>query len=126
VARGSCGSAPLQVPPGRYRARLRLDGALDRPEKTRSVSVQAGDSERVSADFPTGVLEVRIETEGRRAAGMATIYRDGERVGPLGSGVSAHLSAGTYDVVVRYRSNEKRFEDVRLQAGQHRRLSAQF
>lgn len=125
VADGSCAS-PLSLPAGTYDVTLRLDGALDRPEQTRRVTLGAGQTEQVSADFSTAILEVRITAEGRRAAGMAIITRNGERIGTLGSGVAGHVSAGTYDVVVRYRTQERRFDGVALARGQRRALSASF
>lgn len=125
VEEGRCGS-PLGVPPGAYDVTVQLDGALDRPEQRRRVTVTAGATERVRADFSTGILEVQITADGRRAAGMAIITRNGQRVGTLGSGVSGHLSAGTYDVVVKYRTQERRFDGVTLARGQRRALSASF
>jgi len=125
VATGSCGSA-VTVPPGSYRVTLRLDGALDQPERTVTTRVRGGASETATADFATGILEVRITANGRRAAGMATIFRNGDRIGTLGSGVAGHLSAGTYDVVVRYRAEERRFDGVSIARGQRRALSAAF
>ena len=125
VATGSCGE-PVEVAPGSYSVVLRLDGALDRPEQTRNVSVRAGGTETVNADFATGVLQVSIQAGGRRAAGMAVIQQGGRRVGTLGSGVSGHLSAGTYDVVVQYRSEERRFDGVTITRGAQRTLEASF
>lgn len=125
VASGSCGS-PLAVDPGSYQVVVRLDGALDQPEQTRSARVRAGATETVTVDFPTGTLTVKVEAGGRRAAAMATIYQGGKRIGTLGSGVAGHLSAGTYDVVVRYRTAEKRFENVTVSRGRDRTLQANF
>jgi hypothetical protein len=125
VATGSC-STPIAVPAGAYDVTLRLDGALDRPEQTRRVTVAGGQAANATADFSTAILEVRITANGRRAAGMAIITRNGQRIGTLGSGVPAHISAGTYDVVVRYRTTERRFDAVSLARGQRRALSADF
>jgi hypothetical protein len=125
VSTGSCGT-PLSVAAGTYDVTLRLDGALDRPEQTKRVTVRAGQTASATADFATAILEVRITAGGRRAAGMAIITRNGVRIGTLGSGVSGHLSAGTYDVVVRYRTQERRFDAVSLTKGQRRALSAAF
>ncbi len=125
IATGSCGSS-LPVPAGTYEVTLRLDGALDRPEQTRRVTVASGATEQVTADFSTAILEVRVTAGGRRAAGMAIITRNGQRIGTLGSGVAGHVSAGTYDVVVRYRTSERRFDAVTLARGQRRALSASF
>lgn len=125
VASASCGE-PVSVPPGSYVAVLRLDGALDRPEQTRPVEVRAGATESMSANFATAVLEVSIQADGRRAAGMARIMKNGRQIAMLGSGVSAHLSTGTYDVVVRYRTREQRFDGVTLAANERRVLDASF
>jgi len=125
VARGTCGK-PVKVGAGEYSAILNLDGALDGPSQRKPVSVTAGKVAELSADFPTGLIEVRIEREGRRAAGMAVIRRDGKQIGTLGSGVAAHLSTGTYEVVARYRTQEKRFESVAVARGQRVVLDATF
>ena len=126
IGAGACNGQVVAVPAGSYEAILRLDGALDRPEQTRSVTVRAGDAAAIEGDFATAILEVRISAQGRRAAGMAVLYRNGVRVGQIGSGVSAHVSAGTYDVVAQYRTNEQRFDGVALVPGQRRSLSAEF
>ncbi len=125
IATGTCGE-PVGVPSGSYEVVLGLDGALDRPVKTVEVTVAPGGTATAAADFQTAILEVRIEAEGRRAAGMATIFRNGERVGTLGSGVSGHLSAGTYDIVARYRGAEQRFDAVTLAPAERRSLAATF
>lgn len=125
VSSGTCG-APVAVPAGSYEVVLGLDGAIDRPEKTVQLTVAPGATAAASADFQTAILEVRIEAGGRRAAGLATIFRNGERVGTLGSGVSGHLSAGTYDIVAKYRASEQRFDAVTLAPGERRALSASF
>jgi hypothetical protein len=125
VATGSCG-VPVPVPVGTYEVEVRLDGALDKPTQTRSVRVGSRDTAQVQVGFATGTLRVRIEAAGRRAAGMAVIFRDGRRIGSLGSGVAAHLSAGTYTLVVRYRTEEKRLEGVALHQGQDRTVNVAF
>jgi hypothetical protein len=125
VATGSCG-VPVPVPVGTYEVEVRLDGALDKPTETRAVRVDARATAQVEVGFATGTLRVRIEAAGRRAAGMAVIFRDGRRIGSLGSGVAAHLSAGTYTVVVRYRTEEKRLEGVALHQGQDRTVDVAF
>lgn len=126
IGAGACNGEVVSVPAGSYDAVLKLDGALDRPEQSRPVTVQAGQASRVRADFATAILEVRIMAGGRRAAGMAVLFRNGQRVGQIGSGVSAHVSAGTYDVVAQYRNQEQRFDGVALVPGQRRSLSAEF
>lgn len=125
IARGVCGK-PVAVPPGSYTAALALDGALDGPQRSQPVTVAAGATSHLTADFATGTLEVRIQSEGRRAAGMAIIRKDGVQVGTLGSGVSAHVSAGRYDVVARHRAQEKTFAAVVVDKGAHVVLDATF
>ena len=123
---GPCGDKPIAVPPGSYTAVLNLDGVLDSPEQRLKVQVSGGRNRPVVADFQTGTLRIAIEQNGRLAAGMATIERDGQRVGTLGGGVKAHLSTGTYSVIVRYRDQERRFERVVITTGSHRDLKASF
>lgn len=125
IASGACGKA-VDVAPGQYTAALGLDGALDGPEQRKQVTVVAGQSLKVDADFATGLLEVRIKAAGRDAAGMAIIRKDGKQIGTLGSGVSAHLSAGTYEVVARYRAQERKFDNVQIEKDQRTSLDAAF
>lgn len=124
IADGTCG-APTTVPPGRYRIALRLDGALDRPEETREVRVSANDTATVEADFSTAMLEVRIEKDGRRAPGRATLLRGGDEVGTLGSGVPVHVSAGSYTVLVTYRGQSRRVQ-VTLRRGAQETVPVSF
>ena len=125
VASGPCGK-PLSAPAGQYTALIELDGALDGPQQQQPVSVDAGKTAQVSAQFATGLLEVRIQSQGRDTAGMAVIRKDGKQIGTLGSGVAAHLSTGRYEVVARYRSQQKAFADVVIAAGQRTTLDAAF
>jgi hypothetical protein len=125
VAAGSCGKE-LTVDSGSYTAVIKLDGALDGPSQQKSVSISANGKATVSADFATGTLEVRIASQGKRAAGMAIIKKNGAQIGTLGSGVAAHLSAGTYQVVARYRTSEKSLGDVTINGGQRLALDASF
>lgn len=124
VAGGSCG-AVLSVPAGKWRATVRLAGTLDNPSKQVDVIVTAGKATPVRVDFKTGVLEVRIETKGGSGTGMVTVNRGSKRIGTLGAGVAAQLSAGKYEVVVRYGGKERRFT-VDLHPGQRRLVRAQF
>ena len=126
VATAACGGKELSVPAGTYTAALRLDGALDGPERKQPLVVQPGASSKLNADFATGILEVRIASLGKRAAGIAIIKRAGQQLGTLGSGVTAHLSAGTYRVFARYRSQERDLGDVVIAAGQRVTLDANF
>jgi hypothetical protein len=125
LATGPCGHE-FSVPEGDYIALLRLDGALDGPEQKQALSIRAGALSKLKADFSTGVLEVRVASQGKRAAGLAIIKRNGQQLGTLGSGVAAHLSAGTYRILVRYRMREKDLGDVTLAAGQQVALDATF
>jgi hypothetical protein len=109
-----------------YTAVIGLDGVLDGPERRMEVSVKSGEVASVAADFATGIIEVQIESKGRQAAGMAVISLDGRQIGTLGSGVSAHLSAGTYQVVARYRTQQKQFGSVSIEAGKKEVLRASF
>lgn len=125
VATGACGRE-LSLPPGDYTAALRLDGALDGPEQRQPLHVQPGELLHPRADFATGTIEVRIASQGRRAAGMAIIKRNGQQLGTLGSGVAAHLTSGKYHIFVRYRAQEKDLGEVTLAPGQQVVLDAAF
>jgi hypothetical protein len=125
VANSACGKA-VDVPAGSYTAALELDGALDGPEQRKPITLAAGQSMKVSADFPTGTLEVRILSAGKDAAGMAIIRKDGKQIGTLGSGVSAHLSTGTYAVTARYRAQERVFNNVQIDRDKRTALEASF
>jgi hypothetical protein len=125
IAQGVC-AQPITAPAGSYTAVISLDGALDSPEQSQPVSVTVGGNTEVKADFSTGILQVFIDSDGKQAAGMAVIRRDGRQVGTLGSGVAAHLSAGTYEVVARYRTDKKSFDTVVIERGKQRVLNASF
>ncbi len=122
---GACSGA-IALQPGRYSVVVGLDGALDGPEQTFEVDVRPGETKAVEADFATGQLQVRIQSEGQQAAGMAIIRRQGKQLGTLGSGVSAHLSVGTYEVVARYRLKSQEFTTVTITRGQTTALDARF
>jgi len=125
VHSGAC-AGTIAIAPGKYQVVVGLDGALDGPEQTFEVNLRAGVAETVNADFATGILQVRIESGGQRAAGMAIIRRQGTQLGTLGSGVTAHLSVGTYQVLARYRLRSQEFSSVAIQAGQTTTLDASF
>jgi hypothetical protein len=125
VVAGTCGKE-LSLEAGSYTAVIRLDGALDGPSQQKAVVMAANGKASVKADFATGTLEIRIASQGRRAAGIAVIKRNGAQIGTLGSGVAAHLSAGTYQVVARYRAQEKSLGDVTVGPGQRLTLDASF
>lgn len=124
VAGGSCRAA-ISVPAGKWRATVRLDGTLDNPSKQVDVIVTTGKATPVRVDFQTGVLEVQIEARGGSGTGMVTVNRGSKRIGTLGAGVAARLSAGNYEVVVRYGGKERRYT-VDLRPGQRRLVRAQF
>ena len=124
VGSGSCGDA-LTVPPGQYKVSLTLDGALDTPTKIANVTVKAGKTAPLTIDFKTGVLEVRVEAKAQGGTAQITVMRGSERIGTVGSGVPARLTAGAYEVVVRLGGQERRF-DVDLRPGQRRLVRAQF
>lgn len=124
VGSGSCG-AVLSVPAGNCKVTVWLDGALDNPSKAVNVQVVAGKAAPVAVDFQTGVLEVRVETKGKRGTAMITVNRGSKRIGTLGSGVAARLSTGSYEVVVRLGGQEQRYT-VDLRPGQRRLVRAQF
>src|SRR5690606_15044767 len=124
VASGSCASA-LELPPGTYDAVVTLETALDRPSRTVRVIVPEGGVATARASFETAILEVRFTADRVATHGLAIIERDGVAVGTLGSGVSARLSAGTYTIVARHRTAERRFV-VALAPGQRRALRADF
>jgi hypothetical protein len=115
----------LTVPAGLCKVTIRLDKALDSPAKSVKVNVAAGKTEQVSVDFETAILEVRIETKGASGTALVAVEKGGKRIGTLGSGVPAKLSAGTYHVIVRWGGQEKRYE-VDLRPGQRRLVRAQF
>lgn len=121
---GTCG-APIRIEAGTWKATIRLDGALDNPSKQVEVKVTPGKATRVAVNFETGTLEVQIQAKGGSGTGVVTVNRGSQRIGTLGAGVTAQLSAGTYEVVVRYGGKEKRYA-VKLQAGQRRMVRAQF
>lgn len=121
---GTCAS-PIRMDAGTWKATVRLDGALDNPAEQVEVKVASGKTTRVAVDFQVGRLEVQILARGRSGTGVVTVSRGKERIGTLGAGVTAQLSAGTYEVVVSYGGKEKRYS-VKLQAGQRRMVRAQF
>lgn len=125
VAEGTCGK-PLSLPPGSYTAVLRLDGAIDGPEQRQPLTVGKDAPKPLKADFATGTLEVKVTSESKAAAGMAIIRKDGKQIGTLGSGVPAHLSAGTYDIEVRHRASSKTLSAVVIAKGDKKSLEVSF
>ena len=125
VASGTCGKE-LTVPAGSYTAVVRLDGALDGPAQSKPLTLEPNSKSVLKVNFQTGTLEIRIASQGKRAAGMAIIKQNGRQIGTLGSGVAAHLSAGVYRVTARYRAQEKDLGDVVVEAGKPVTLDASF
>jgi hypothetical protein len=125
IAQTSCGK-PLALPAGSYTAVLQLDGAIDGPEQRIPLTVGKDAPKPVKADFATGTLEVKITSESKAAAGMAIIRKDGKQIGTLGSGVPAHLSAGTYEIVVRHRTESKTLASVVIAKGDKKTLDVSF
>jgi len=125
VAEGTCGK-PLSLPAGEYTAVLRLDGAIDGPEQRMPLAVGKTAPKPVKADFATATLEVKVLSESKAAAGMAIIRKDGKQIGTLGSGVPAHWSVGTYEIVVRHRSESKTLSAVVLAKGEKKTLDVSF
>jgi len=124
VGGGTCGAA-VSVPAGKCKVTVRVDGLLDNPSKSVELEAKAGKISPVSVDFQTGVLEVRIETEEKRGTGIVIVSRGSKRIGTIGSGVTARLSAGSYEILVRLGGQERRFA-VDLRPGQRRLVRAQF
>ena len=77
------------------------------------------------ASFATSILEVVFTASGQSAQGTAILRRDGRDIGTLGSGVPVRVSAGSYQLVARYRTQERSFA-VALTPGQRRSLRAAF
>ena len=126
VASSACGKE-LTLPAGSYTAVVRLDGALDGPSQTKPLTLELNSKSSLKLNFLTGTLEIRIASQGKRAAGMAIIkQQNGQQIGTLGSGVAAHLSAGVYRVTARYRAQEKDLGDVVVTAGKPVTLDASF
>ena len=125
IATGTCGKA-VSVDNGSYDVVMRLDGALDRPEKVQKVNLKPGGKLTLNASFETGLLEVHATQGGRKAAAMAVISQSGRRIGSLGMGVTGRLSTGSYDVALRYRGEEKQFNGVTVSVGERRVLDAAF
>lgn len=124
VGSGSCRRV-LSVPAGKSKVIVHLDGALDNPAQTVEVVAVAGKTTPVTVDFETAMLEVRIEARDQRGTGLVAVEKNGKRIGTLGSGVAARLSAGAYVVVVRLGGAEQRHA-VDLRPGQRRIIRAQF
>lgn len=106
AARGGA-SAGGRVPAGNYRIVVSIDGVLDRPTRTFPVSVVAGRTARVEADFATGTLTAAVVRGGQRAAAMIEILRGSQRVATLTPGVRATLSAGSYLLRARHRGETR-------------------
>ncbi len=124
VASGSCAS-PATLPAGTYDVTLTLESALDRPTRHQRVVVPENGAASARASFQTAILEVRFTNDRQPVPGIAFIQKDGVQVGTLGSGVSARVSPGTYQIVARSRTHEQSYT-VQLVAGQRRAVRASF
>lgn len=98
---GSCGR-PVTLAAGTHQVTVRLDGALDRPEQTQSVTISAGQTSEISASFRTGEVIVRVQAAGRPVPAMLELLRDGTRVATFAAGVKSQLSVGRFTVRVRF------------------------
>jgi hypothetical protein len=124
VANGACASS-LELPAGRYTATITLTSALDRPSRSLEVSVASGAEAIARASFATAVLEVNFTFEGEATRGIASVRQNGRELGTLGSGVPARISAGSYEIALRYRTTERVIQ-VSLAADQRRAVRAAF
>ena len=124
VVSGSCAKT-LVAPTGNYQATVHLDGTLDQPSKTMSITVSDSALVPVRAEFHTGVLEVRVVVKDRRGTSVVIVKRGSKRVGTMPHGVAVHLSEGKYDVVVQYAGREQ-VHPIHLKSGQRRLVRAQF
>ncbi len=124
VASKAC-ETDIRVAPGEYNAVVRLEGALDRPSETQTITVTADEKKIVKGDFATGTLTVTVKAKGGGSA-KVTVKRGGKSVGTAKSGKAFQLSTGVYDISVKHRGEEVRFEKVEVNAGERRTLNAQF
>lgn len=113
ASQGRCDGA-ISVPRGHYTVKVRLDGAADNATSEHSVDLHTQREFELRARFETGIAEISVVSNGRRAAALVQLEKDGERVASISSGVRAHVSVGRYTAVVRRGSEERRVElDVR-------------
>lgn len=124
VARGSCARL-VELPAGTYLATITFEDALDKPTRTVTVRVAEGTEAIARASFETAILEVRFTADRQPVHGLAVVRKDGRELGSLGSGVTARVSAGTYQITARYRTREHAYT-VTLAPGQRRALRADF
>lgn len=124
VARGDC-SGPLDLPAGTYVATVTLESAVDHPQQSMTIRVPEGGVASVTASFATSILEVRFTKNRESVFGTAFLRRGGVVVATLGSGVPARVSAGTYELLERYRT-EDRVVQVTVAPGQRLAVRADF
>lgn len=125
VWEGVCG-VPVTLGPGVYDVAVTLDGTLDRATIRRSVIVAEDQDITVEARFDTSILEVRIQHDRERVAGIVRVLRDGQEVGTLGSYIPARLSSGTYELLVSYRTEERVIGPFDLAPTQRRAFTVSF
>ena len=126
VTAASCATG-ISVPPGDYTLVVELDGALDRPQQRKELRVVSGGTVEASFAFETANLEIRIEREGKRAAGLTTVLdASGKTIGTLGVGARGRLSVGRYKLVVRCREDQKSIDNLVLSRGEQRLVEVSF
>lgn len=125
VARGTCAQS-FTLPAGAYTATLTLDGIVDAPTQTAPLTVRGGVVTLARANFQTSILIVTLEQNGRRVPGRVALLRGGVRVGSIGSGVTSRVSAGTYDLEVRFRGQTRVLRGVTLAPTQRRGVRVRF
>ena len=126
VWEGACGAEPAVLGEGAYEVAITLDLALDRPTQHRSVAVDDGQDVTIEAKFETSILEVRIQRDGERAAGIVRVLRDGQLIGTLGSYIPAHISSGEYSLAVSHRTDTETIGPFILTPGQRRAFTVSF
>lgn len=125
VASGACDGV-VKAEPGDYQLVVRLDGALDRPERQQTLQLTTSQPTPVRIDFPTALLSVQVEADGKRAAAMLTVLRNGQSIGTVGAGVPVRLSAGSYQLLVRHRDKSQHVEVEGLRGGEKRTVQVTF
>jgi len=122
-----CDGRSIQITAGTYRYVIRIDGLLN-PLKSRdhSLNVPPGGSMTVEQEVPAGSLRVDGRVDGQPVRGMVAVVREGRRVGSVATGTPSHLTRGTYEIVVNYRGQERRFPDTTIDPDTPVRLQVDF
>lgn len=124
IASGTCGER-ISVPAGDYHATITLERAIDRPQQTVPLTVPQDGVGTATASFDTSILEVRFTKDRRATFGQAILYRNGQRIGSIGSGLVTHVSSGRITIRARHLT-EWRTYTVDLAPGQRRAIIASF